>query len=79
MGSAGETVFVVDDDPGVRHAVGSLLRSIGVNTQLFASAPELLAVAPPDVPACVILDVRMPGPSGLDCQRQLKKAASISP
>jgi FixJ family two-component response regulator len=74
MGTPGETVFVVDDDPGVRHAVGSLLRSIGVHTQLFASAPEFLAATPPDVPACVILDVRMPGLGGLDCQHQLKKA-----
>jgi FixJ family two-component response regulator len=74
MGNPRETVFVVDDDPGVRHAVGSLLRSIGVQTTLFASAPEFLAAAPPDAPACVILDVRMPGLSGLDCQRQLKRA-----
>jgi FixJ family two-component response regulator len=74
MTHAGEIVFVVDDDPGVRRAVDSLLRSIGVQTQLFASARDFLAVPVPDVPACVVLDVRMPGLSGLDCQRQLRRA-----
>ncbi len=61
MTDAGEIVLVVDDDPGVRRAVDSLLGSIGVQTQLFASARDFLAVPVPDVPACVVLDVRMPG------------------
>src|SRR5260370_36309011 len=61
MTHAGEIVLVVDDDPGVRRAVDSLLGSIGVQTQLFASARDFLAVPVPDVPACVVLDVRMPG------------------
>jgi FixJ family two-component response regulator len=74
MSQAWEIVFVVDDDPGVRDAVDSLLRSIGLQTQLFASARDFLAVPMPDAPACVVLDVRMPGLSGLDCQRQLRKA-----
>jgi FixJ family two-component response regulator len=74
MTKSRETVFVVDDDPGVREAVGFLLRSIGLHAQLFASARELLAITPPADPACALLDVRMPGISGLDCQRQMSAA-----
>ncbi|HEV3216815.1 MAG TPA: response regulator transcription factor [Vicinamibacterales bacterium] len=69
-----ETVFVVDDDASLREALGSLLRSVGLNAQLFASAQELLNTPKPDVSACAILDIRMPGLSGLDCQRQLGEA-----
>jgi FixJ family two-component response regulator len=66
-----ETVFVVDDDAAVREAVGSLLRSVGLHVQMFASADDFLAHPKPAEPACVVLDVRMPGLSGLDVQRQL--------
>lgn len=64
-------VFVVDDDASIREAVGSLLRSVGIKAQLIGSAQEFLTSPKPDVPACLVLDVRMPGLSGLDCQRQL--------
>jgi FixJ family two-component response regulator len=64
-------VFVVDDDASIREAVGSLLRSVGIKVQLIGSAHEFLTSPKPDVPACLVLDVRMPGLSGLDCQRQL--------
>jgi FixJ family two-component response regulator len=64
-------VFVVDDDASIREAVGSLLRSVGIKVQLIGSAQEFLTSPKPDVPACLVLDVRMPGLSGLDCQRQL--------
>lgn len=74
MTNTRETVFVVDDDPGVREAVGCLLRSIGLHAQQFASARELLAITPPADPACALLDVRIPGVSGLDCQRQMSDA-----
>jgi FixJ family two-component response regulator len=69
-----ETVFIVDDDASVREALGNLMRSVGLHAQLFASAQEFLKTPQPDSAACLILDVRMPGLSGLDCQRQLAEA-----
>ena len=66
-----DTVFVVDDDASVREAVENLLRSVGLRVELFASAQAFLAIDKPDAPACLVLDVRMPGLGGLDCQRQL--------
>jgi FixJ family two-component response regulator len=66
-----ETVFIVDDDASVREALGNLMRSVGLHAQLFASAQEFLKTPQPDSAACLILDVRMPGLGGLDCQRQL--------
>jgi FixJ family two-component response regulator len=68
------TVFVVDDDPSVREAVASLLRSVGHRPRLFASAQEFLASAKVEAPACLVLDVRMPGLGGLDCQHRLSEA-----
>ena len=64
-------VFVVDDDSSVREALASLMRSVGLNVMLFASAREFLSAARPDVSSCLVLDVRLPGLSGLDLQRQL--------
>ena len=64
-------VFVVEDDPSMRTAVKNLLRSVGLEAQLFASAQEFLSADRPDVPSCLILDVRLPGLSGLDLQRDL--------
>jgi FixJ family two-component response regulator len=69
-----ETVFIVDDDASVREALGNLMRSVGLHAQLFASAQEFLKTPQPDSAACLILDVRMPGLGGLDCQRQLAEA-----
>jgi FixJ family two-component response regulator len=68
------TVFVVDDDAPVREAVSSLLRSVGYRPVLFASAQDFLASAKADTPACLLLDVRMRGLGGLDCQRALSEA-----
>jgi FixJ family two-component response regulator len=68
------TVFIVDDDGSIRDSVGSLIRSVGLDVRLFGSAQEFLGTPEPDVPACVVLDVRLPGLSGLDCQRQLAEA-----
>jgi FixJ family two-component response regulator len=67
------TVFVVDDDASVRAAVGSLLRSVGHHPEEFASAQDFLANARADTPSCLLLDVRMPGLGGLDCQRKLSE------
>jgi FixJ family two-component response regulator len=75
----GDAVFVVDDDESVRDAVGSLLRSVGLYVQPFGSAPDFLASAKPDVPWCVVMDIRMPGLSGLDCQRQLLEEGFHAP
>ena len=64
-------VFVIDDDESIREALHSLIRSVGLRVATFASAHEFLQSERPDVPACLILDVRMPGLSGLDLQRDL--------
>lgn len=64
-------VVVVDDDPAVRESLDSLFRSIGLATRLFGAPADLLQAPLPDVPGCIILDVRLPGISGLDFQDQL--------
>ncbi|HSD46195.1 MAG TPA: response regulator transcription factor, partial [Pyrinomonadaceae bacterium] len=69
-----EMVFVIDDDESIREALRSLIRSVGLNVKTFSSAHEFLQSQRPDVPACLILDVRMPGLSGLDLQRDLAEA-----
>ena len=74
MTTTTDTVVVVDDDPSVREALASLVRSIGLRVKLFSSAQEFLQNPRPESPSCVVLDVRLPGPSGLDCQRQLREA-----
>jgi FixJ family two-component response regulator len=66
-------VIVVDDDAAVREALDSLFRSIGLQTRLFGSPGELLQGSLPNVPGCIILDVRLPGINGLDFQGQLAK------
>ena len=66
-------VVIVDDDPAVRDALDSLFRSVGFATRSFAAPAELLAAALPDGPACLVLDVRMPGLSGLDLQDRLAR------
>ena len=65
------TVLVVDDDPALRQSVGLLLESVGLDAQLFASVTDFLASNPPDGQSCLVLDVRLPGQSGLDLQREL--------
>jgi FixJ family two-component response regulator len=64
-------VFVVDDDPSVREALGSLIRSVGLRVETFASAGEFLRQPPPAAPSCLVLDVGLPGLSGMDLQREL--------
>ena len=64
-------VFVVDDDASVREALSSLLRSVGLRVLTFASAGDFLIAQRPDAPACLVLDVRLPGISGLDLQRAM--------
>ena len=67
-------VFIVDDDQIVRGAIGSLLMSVGQQVQLFESATDLLKANLPPVPSCLVLDIRLPGLSGLDLQAQLANA-----
>ena len=67
-------VFVIDDDAAVRGSLGRLLRSVGLNAQLFASALDFLNYDRPNGPACLVLDVRLPGQSGLELQRELHAA-----
>ena len=67
-------VFVIDDDPSLRNALTNLFRSVGLRSQVFGSAPELLQSNLPDVPSCLVLDIRLPGQSGLDFQTELGKA-----
>ena len=74
MPDANPTVLVIDDDSDLRASVGRLLRSIGLNVQLFASISDFLKSNPPDGPTCLVLDVRLPGQSGLDLQRELAAA-----
>jgi FixJ family two-component response regulator len=72
-------VFVVDDDPSVREALQSLLRSVGLEVRAFAAPQDFLASARPDAPGCLVLDVRLPGRSGLDFQRELAAAGAALP
>ena len=67
-------VLVVDDDLSVREALGSLIRSAGLRVETFASAREFLARPRADSPSCLVLDIRMPGLSGLDLQKRLAEA-----
>jgi FixJ family two-component response regulator len=68
---AGPAVYIVDDDAAVREALGSLMRSVGLRVEALASARAFLALKRPDGPACLVLDVRLPGLSGLELQREL--------
>ena len=79
MKSSEPVVFVVDDDDSIREALSSLLRSVGLQTQSFASAREFLRQKPPEAPSCLILDVRLPGLSGMDLQRELTLAGRRVP
>ena len=67
-------VFVVDDDPSMRKALSNLFRSVGLRAEVFGSARELLESELPEVASCLVLDIRLPGPSGLDFQAELAKA-----
>jgi FixJ family two-component response regulator len=66
-------VFVVDDDASIRAAVKSLLKSVGLRSESFGSTEEFVSAVRPDTPSCLVLDVRLPGMSGLDFQAELEK------
>jgi FixJ family two-component response regulator len=73
MGTDSPVVFVIDDDPSIRAALDSLIRSVALNVRSFATTKEFLLAKRPDAPGCIVLDVRLPGQSGLDFQAELAK------
>jgi len=74
MSDANPSVLIIDDDPEFRDSVGRLLRSVGLHTHQFSSVADFFKADPPDGPACLVLDIRMPGRSGLELQRDLAAA-----
>jgi len=77
--SPGALVYVVDDDPSAREGVAGLIRSAGMRTRTFASGQEFLSAARPEIPSCLVLDVNLPGLSGLDVQEELAKSGTHIP
>ena len=77
--AAAPIVFVVDDEPSVRQALSGLFRSVGLQVELFGSAAEFLQRKQPDSASCLVLDIRLPGVSGLDFQGQLLRANIRTP
>ena len=75
----GTTIYVVDDDDGMRRALTLLLSTVGFNTQSFARPGEFLAKLKPDEPGCLVLDIRMPEMSGLELQQQLNRTGCMLP
>ncbi len=76
---ANACVLVIDDDPEFRESLGRLLRSAGLRPRLFGSIADYLGSTPPDSPTCLVLDVRLPGRSGLDFQRDLAAGGATLP
>jgi two-component system, LuxR family, response regulator FixJ len=72
-------VMVVDDDSGVRNAMRALLKSVGLQSALYASAQEFLAAYQPEQQGCLVLDIRMPGMSGMELQQQLNLRGAVIP
>jgi len=77
--SGNQKVMVVDDDSGVRNAMRILLKSVGLDSVLYVSAQEFLAAYQPAQPGCLLLDIRMPGMSGLELQQQLNLRGAVIP
>ena len=74
MSGANPSVLIIDDDPEFRDSVARVLRSVGLHTQQFSSVSDFFNAPPPDGPTCLVLDIRMPGRSGLELQRDLAAA-----
>jgi two-component system response regulator FixJ len=72
-------IYVVDDDDGMRHALDTLLSTVGYKTAVFSRPSEFLANFRPDAPGCLVLDIRMPDMSGLEVQQQLNRMGSMLP
>jgi FixJ family two-component response regulator len=79
MTAAEAVVFVVDDDVGTRESLKNLIRSVGLRAETFASAQDFLRSTRPDAPSCLVLDVRLPGLSGLDLQKRMAEVEVAIP
>jgi FixJ family two-component response regulator len=79
MLDATSTILVIDDDVDLRNSLGRLLRSVGLSAKLFASVSDFLKSEPTEGPSCLVLDVRLPGQSGLEFQRELAAAGRELP
>jgi len=79
MTQAAAIVYVVDDDPSIRRAIKRLVESVGLHVEPFASATEFLDHPFPDAPSCLVTDIRLPGMSGLDLQRELVQSKNDIP
>src|SRR6202171_5091601 len=77
--STAPTVYVVDDDDGMRHALDTLLSTVGYKTAVFSRPSEFLATFKPDLAGCLVLDIRMPDMSGLELQQHLNRIGSMLP
>ncbi|MBB4259654.1 MULTISPECIES: response regulator transcription factor [unclassified Bradyrhizobium] len=77
--AADPIVLIVDDDPSMRRALTNLFQSVGLKVEAFSSAAEIMEAKPPAVPSCLVLDIRLPGLSGLDLQADLAKANIHTP
>jgi FixJ family two-component response regulator len=75
----GSIVFVVDDDASIRDAVKNLLKAVGLHAEVFGSTEEFLAATRPEIPSCLVLDVRLPGMNGLDFQDVVEKSGITIP
>jgi len=79
MNEGGVIVFIIEDDPSLREALDNLLRSAGIDVRVFPSPQEFLRSDRPDVPGCILLDLRLPGVSGLVVQQELATAGIALP
>ncbi|OBQ74702.1 response regulator transcription factor [Mesorhizobium erdmanii] len=79
MNEPDQIVFVIDDDPAMREALDSLLRSVGLAVRCFGSVAEFLGAPRPDIPSCLVLDVRLPGKSGMDFHKELAHSETSLP
>lgn len=79
MSDVSPSVLIIDDDPEFRDLVARLLRTVGLNSQQFSSVADFFKAVLPDSPTCLVLDVRLPGLSGLDLQRELAAANRLLP
>src|ERR1700686_3207096 len=79
MLDATSTILVIDDDVDLRNSLGRLLRSVGLNAKLFASVSDFLRSEPTEGPSCLVLDLRLPGQTGLEFQRKLAAAGRELP
>ena len=77
--TGGPTVFVIDDDDLVRASIQGMLKAAGLHAETFGTAQQFLCCKRPDGPSCLVLDVELPGVSGLDFQRELAAAGSAFP